>query len=166
MPSRKISLQALLACGWTLFTATGSQVEFDQLIAKMELDVLELKRQVERVYGTRCDSTTLERCAYNVYDNCISSHPDQECPGGAELTIPICGDGITCGARYTYNSSNVILPTALANGEDGNPTDPQVIESICFSQALDEYFVAKYDQDKDFWASFGLQPAWMQFGSQ
>jgi von Willebrand factor type A domain len=54
-------------------------------------------------------------------------------------------------ACTTYHTSSIRLPLALANGDNWNPTDPSVVEAICFSRRLDSWFVQKRANDADFW---------------
>ena len=48
---------------------------------------------------------------------------------------------------------------------NGNPTDPQLIESVCFTRTLDDWFVRKREADSDFWDGLGVEPRSMYFGS-
>ena len=139
----------------------------------MEDDTLELKAEVERLYQKRCDIETLGSCGRQVHDHCVSSLSGRECIVGNVLGHPMCdfksnqtASTTPCGTRYTYEHSVVMLHESLKGGVDDNPTDPQVVESICFTQGLDKYLVDKYYADREFWADFGVEPAWMEFGSQ
>ena len=59
----------------------------------------------------------------------------------------------------------VRIPGQDAVGVDGNPTNHQLIESICFSRYLDEWFVNKRAAGADYWKSLNIQPRDMYFGS-
>jgi len=137
---------------------------FDALIAKMEADVLELALRVEDLYTSRCDATSLSQCYQGNYNDCDSEFPNQQCFAYEELALPACGDGTKCSALWDYSVSNVVIPDDLA-GTDLNPTDPSVIETVCFTQKLDEWFVQKRSEDSDYWNSRGLASPWMYFGS-
>ena len=76
--------------------------------------------------------------------------------------------------KYTWSHQILILiicravriPRDDANGIQVNPTDPQLIESICFSRYLDDWFVSKREADSSYWRSLGVEPRAMYFGSQ
>jgi hypothetical protein len=99
-------------------------------------------RQVVNLHDTkRCDLSTLNQCARNNYDACVSTQNSQTCPqtasfGGTEVSEE-CG----CGFLYDFELSVNILPIDLMTGENNNPTDPTVIESICYTQDLDAILV-------------------------
>jgi Mg-chelatase subunit ChlD len=161
---------ALAAAGGVTAQATTTQTVFDEakftsLVQKVEGDALELARKVEELYKNRCSLALLADCSMGNYDHCISSYPDESCPGGDVYNTPQCGDGISCSALYSFSITNVVLPQSVANGEGGNPTDPQVIETICFTKQLDQYFIAKRAADAPFWEQFGVQPTNVYFGS-
>lgn len=139
---------------------------FKQLVTKMENDVVGLAREVEGLYEGRCDGSRLSECSKGNYDDCLSVYPSQTCPGGPDLHVPSCGDGETCSALYDFTVSAVTIPGDLADGPDGNPTDPQVIETVCFTRDLDEWFVDKREEDKEYWREFGVEPSAMFFGSR
>ena len=53
-----------------------------------------------------------------------------------------------------------------ANGLGGNPTDPQLIESICFTRTLDEWLIQKHQQHVVEYKDLGVEPRSMYFGSR
>ena len=101
-------------------------VELERLIDKMEMDVLELAEAVEAAFQDRC-TTALNDCSYNNYDSCVSQFLSPTCYKSDEL-VTTCSSGPSdsCAALFDFNSSNVILPSEIADGKDGNPTNPQV----------------------------------------
>lgn len=144
--------------------------QFRRLIDRMREDVLELRSEVERLYSNRCDPATLQDCQRNVHSTCVSTITTGTCHGGIVMSNPICGQNqegsSSCGTLYDYEHSAVFLPGSLQTGTDRNPTDPKVIESICYTQDLDNYFVDKFESSREFWSEFGVEPAWLQFGAQ
>ncbi len=58
---------------------------------------------------------------------------------------------------------SIRIPSELANGVDG--TDPKLIETLCFTRTLDDWFVQKREQDSQFWKSYGVDFPSMYFGS-
>lgn len=160
---------SFLAIG-SLFVHAQLTTEFDEakfnvLVAKIEDDAKELARKVEEVYSKRCDVSHLSNCVDSNYDHCLSRFPAVTCPADAAFRTPNCGDHESCSALYSYQVSSVALPAEEIKTLDGNPTDVQVIETVCFTKDLDEYFVAKLEADANFWKEFGGQPSAMYFGS-
>lgn len=149
-----------------LCSAWATEADLKRLLERMEWDALELQKEVELIYQFRCNPNTLATCARNVYDNCVAAPTEPTCRSGIEFETSTCGSSNDFGVWYDYLHSTAILPADLRDGVDGNPTDPQVIETICLTQALDDYFIRKYEEDLEFWAEFGVEPAWMHFGSQ
>ena len=85
---------------------------------------VQLARQVETLYESRC-TTALDGCYRNNYEHCLSKLPSPTCPASEQFVIEACsGDG--CGALFDYTVSTVMLPSEVADGQDGNPTDVQV----------------------------------------
>jgi hypothetical protein len=112
----------------TMAAATAEQErQLDQLIAKMEGDVVEFARQVEAAYQDRC-TTALSDCALNNYDGCASEFPNPTCHKSEELAVEACSASASdnCAALFDFTTSNIRLPRDVANGKHGNPTDPQV----------------------------------------
>ena len=97
------------------------------IIAKLESDVVELARTVEGLYANRC-TTALNDCSQNNYDVCTSEFPNPSCPRNDELIIDVCDS--SCAALFDFTTSSVDLPHDVANGDNGNPTDPQVRTSV------------------------------------
>jgi hypothetical protein len=68
-----------------------NEAKFEELVAKMEADVMELARAVEDVYATRCDfDVTVNSCGHANYGDCISMFPNQQCRGGLDYSSPNC----------------------------------------------------------------------------
>jgi len=142
-----------------------NEARFSVVVEKVEADAIELAKKVSELYQNRCEATLLADCFRGNYDHCLSSFPEQTCPGGLDLNTPECGDGFTCSTLYSFSTTSVALPRESARGPDRNPTDPQVIETICFTKGLDDYFEQKRAQDEAFWDELGFQPNFMYFGS-
>ena len=181
-----------------LHTNAGKD-ELSVLLAKMESDVIELAKEVETVYKTRCTSA-FQGCSQSNYDSCVSEFSNSTCHKSDEFINPNCStstDG-KCASLISYTESTVVLPTAIANGTDSNPTDPQVsltpsqgktrcpsqwliildsfllypsilvqvIESVCYSRSLEDYFIKKRNNDAGYWSSLVIESPTMFFGSQ
>jgi len=161
----KIVLLAVCVLVCIRLTA-GGEAEFLKLVSDVEADTLEMAREVELLYKQRCSDVTLNDCYKNNYEECMSRFPNQECPAGEQLADTICGDGTECSRLWDYSISRVSLPQAVANGPNRNPTDPNVIETVCFSRALDAWFVEKSNQDAEYWnVAYGLEVPPMYFGA-
>jgi len=149
-----------------LSVTKATEADFDALIASMEADTSELARQVEFLYQTRCSEASMEACARANYNECTSLYPNQTCPGGQDLNVAQCGDGVSCASLWDYSVSNTRLHTDLVGASGGNPSDPNVIETVCFTQQLDEFFIRKRAEQKPYWDRLGLRTPQMYFGSQ
>ena len=57
------------------------------------------------------------------------------------------------------------LPAAVTDGPVDNPTDPEIIESACYSRLAEPYMIEKYENDEEFWAKYNAQPSWTYFGA-
>jgi hypothetical protein len=156
----------LIHLSWGLIFTLATEADFDALIASMTADAIELARQVELLYQKRCNEISLRQCARGSYNECTSLYPNQTCPGGEDLNVAQCGDGVSCSGLWDYSISNTRLHQNLVDSADGNPSDPNVIETICFTQQLDEFFVQKRAEQKPYWDSLGLRTPQMYFGSQ
>lgn len=138
-----------------------NEAKFSEMVEKVEADVLELARKVEELYQNRCEATLLADCYQGNYHNCMSSYPQETCPGGPDFDTPECGMDQSCSALYSFSVSSVSLPSGSVDFVSRNPTDPQIIETICFTKGLDDYFVQKRAEDEAFWSQIGFQPNFM-----
>jgi len=166
--SKKRNLFYLFVClllpASSILLVNAGEQQFLELVEKVEADVLEMAEEVRRLYKDRC-TTALEDCHKNNYHECVTSYPDQTCPGGEQLGDKKCGDDVTCSRLWDYSVSRVSLPAAIANGPHENPTDPEVVETICFSRKLDEWFKKKHTQEESYWKTYGLETPPMYFGA-
>jgi hypothetical protein len=144
----------------------AAEAEFNALIAMLEADVLELARKVALLYENRCSEDIFTGCARSNYHECMSLSPNQTCPGGKDYNVAKCGDGISCSGLLDFSVSNVRLHSKLVDFTSGNPLDPNVIDTVCFTQQLDEFFIKKREERKPYWDKLGLQTPQMYFGSQ
>ena len=82
-----------------------------------------------------------------------------------ELVISACGDGETCNALWDKTISTVSLPSALAQNPFNNPSDPEIIESACYTFLVEPYMAEKYANDEQFWSQYNVSPSWTYFGA-
>ncbi len=109
------------------FPAKADTVKLNVLKAKMESDSIEFARKVEALNQDR-GTFALLNCSRNNYDDCVAQFPSPTCYKSDELFISKCSTSLndTCAALYNFTVASVRLPSAIADGPDGNPTDPQV----------------------------------------
>ena len=144
----------------------AGEAEFEALVARLENDVITFAREVESLYQNRCTEISLQECSGGNYDECSSLLPNQVCPGGEDLNIEQCGDGITCSALWDYSVSTVAIPKELASTDGRNPSDNSIIETICFTQQLDQFFLQQHTEQEQFWNSIGSSTPQLHFGSK
>jgi hypothetical protein len=142
-------------------TPRFNEARFSEMVDKVEADALELARKVAELYVDRCEATLLADCYQGNYDHCLSLYPQETCPGGSDFNTPECGDDETCSVLYSFSVSSVSLPLDSVDFVTRSPMDPQVIETVCFTKALDQYFVQKRARDEAFWSEIGFQPNFM-----
>lgn len=145
----------------------AGESEFEELLQKMENDVLELAHEAEQTYQDRCLPETLDSCYDNNYEECMSEYPDASCPGGIELRIPACGDGTDkCGGLFDYTISTTRIPEELTSGHDRNPENYRVRETVCYTRGLDEWFIQKHSEDLRFWEDLGVESPSKMYGAR
>jgi Mg-chelatase subunit ChlD len=115
--------------------------EVKLILQSMEEDVLRFRDEIERAYGSRCESDTLNQCARNNYNDCSSVYPNQECMSGEDgLVISACGDGTRCNGLRDKTTTAVRIPGNLAQSRD-----QRLPESVCYSRLAEPYMVANYN---------------------
>ena len=129
-----------------------SQNEVTQILKHMENEVLSFRDELESVYSLRCNTNTLSQCGNANLNDCSSSFPNQQCLEPNELVISQCGDGNLCNALWDKSHSTVSIPAALAQAPFNNPTDPELIESACYTRLAEQYMVDKYAEDEQYWS--------------
>jgi hypothetical protein len=140
---------------------------FDEIVKHLEGTLFDFGREVVERHGSkRCDLDSLKQCVGNNYDACVSTHTSQTCPqtpsfGGMGTSV-----WCDCGFLFDFERSVNMIPSDLTTGDDNNPTDPGVIESICYTQDLDDFFIKTREENQAFWSEFGIEPTSMYFGSE
>lgn len=148
---------------------TFNEGKFNSLIAKLEEDVLDFAREIERFYATRCQDIRFGQCSQGNYDDCQAVYPSQQCLPGESYHVPVCGDslpdGTGCSGLIDFSVSTVRIPSELTPARNSNPTDPQVIETVCYTQAMENWLQAKRAADREYWNELGVEPWAWYFGS-
>eukprot|EP00985_Skeletonema_marinoi_P003856 scaffold1678_cov123-Skeletonema_marinoi.AAC.4 len=141
--------------------------EVKLILQRIEEDTLKLRDEIEIAYGERCNTETLSQCSRGSFNGCSSVFPNQQCMEADELVIEACGGGggNGCNALWDKTTSIVSIPSALAQGENKNPTDPELIETACYTLLAEDYMRTKYENDEIFWDSYNVQPSWTYFGA-
>jgi len=68
-------------------------------------------------------------------------------------------------ALWDKELSTISIPSALADAPLDNPSDPEMIESACYSLLAEPYMINKYKEDEQYWAKYNVQPSWTYFGA-
>ena len=140
--------------------------EVKAILQRIEQDTLDLRDEIERAYTERCTIDTLSRCKQSSFNGCSSVFPNQQCMSADELVIDACAAaGGSCNALWDKSTSVVSIPDALARGEHNNPTDPEIIETVCYTLLAEDYMRQKYQNDEIFWDAYNVQPSWTYFGA-
>ncbi|KAK1735864.1 voltage-dependent calcium channel-like protein [Skeletonema marinoi] len=141
--------------------------EVKLILQRIEEDTLKLRDEIENAYSQRCSIETLSQCSRGSFNGCSSVFPNQQCMEADELVVEACGGGGEngCNALWDKTTSIVSIPSALAQGKDDNPTDPELIETACYTLLAEDYMRTKYENDETFWDSYNVQPSWTYFGS-
>jgi len=160
-----LALASTSTAGGVLGASFEKEQQVKAILTRMEADCLAFRDEIEMAYLQRCSADTLNQCAGGSYNDCESAFPNQICMDPSELVIQQCGDGRSCNALWDKSVSTVAFPAALAQGEDNNPTDHELVETVCYSRRAEEYMVRKYEEDSAFWAQYGTAPSWTYFGA-
>ncbi|KAK1735823.1 voltage-dependent calcium channel-like protein [Skeletonema marinoi] len=146
---------------------TDAENEVKLILQRIEEDTLKLRDEVENAYTQRCSIETLSQCSRGSFNGCSSVFPNQQCMAADELVVEACGGGSGggCNALWDKTTSIVSIPSALAQGKDDNPTDPELIETACYTLLAEDYMRTKYENDEIFWDSYNVQPSWTYFGA-
>mmetsp|Transcript_33117 Transcript_33117/g.70581 ORF Transcript_33117/g.70581 Transcript_33117/m.70581 type:complete len:759 (+) Transcript_33117:360-2636(+) len=139
--------------------------EVKQILKRMESDVLAFRDAMEDLVASRCDAATLAECSRSNYNDCSSTYPGQMCMNAEDLVVPACGiGGSSCNALWSPSATDVRIPSTLADGPNGNPTDPRVIESVCYSRLAEPYMIENHERGRQMYfgsahGSFRMIPA-------
>jgi hypothetical protein len=145
---------------------TDKEIEVKRILEHIQKGTLKFRDEIERVYGERCSSRTLSQCSRSSFNGCSSVFPNQQCMDNDELVIEACGGGSgNCNALWDKTTSVVSIPSALAQGSNNNPTDPELLETACYSNMAEDFMVEKYEQDEMFWDNYNAQPSWTYYGA-
>jgi len=146
------------------FRNKEDEVKF--ILKRMETEVLDFRNELERAYSSRCETNTLTECTRSNFNDCTSTfYNNQECMTSDEIVFSACGDGETCNALWDKTISTVSLPSALAQNPFNNPSDPEIIETACYTRLVEPYMAEQYANDEQFWGQYGVSPSWTYFGS-
>ena len=160
-----LALALAITAGGVLGASFEKEQQVKTILTQMEADCLAFRDEIEAAYSQRCSTDTLNQCARGNYNDCASTFPNQICMDPSELVIQQCGDGRSCNALWDKSITTVAFPAALAQGEGNNPTDSELVETVCYTRHAEDYMVQKYEDDAAFWAQFGTSPSWSYFGA-
>ena len=161
-----IVIASIVGSGHHVPAATfDKEQEVKAILERMGSDVLAFRDEIEAAYSQRCSTDTLNQCARGNYNDCSSTFPNQVCMDPSELVMQQCGNGQSCNALWDKSITTVAFPAALAQGEGGNPTDHELIETACYTLQAEDFMVQKYQDDTSFWAQWDASPSWSYFGA-
>lgn len=146
----------LLAVGTDQVDTGQGDIVLREVMMRLQSDVLAYRNAVESAYDNRCSSSTMNTCQKNNYNECTSQYPNQTCPSADHAVISACGKGELCNGLFDWSVSTVRLPKSLAKGPQGNPTDPQIIETICYSRRTDDFLKNMFSTSDSFWEKHGM----------
>ena len=121
-------------------TAYAGREELIQGISRLNSDVIELRNEIERSISDRCNS--IRGCYRASYDECNSEYTaESTCPSFEELGFAVsdCGRGVNCNGLIDETITTVRLPSSIATGKNGNPTNPEVVEAICYTRTAQRW---------------------------
>ena len=162
----RVAAAAVLLASPFTHASNDKENEVKNILQRIEKDTLKLRDEIEIAYSKRCSIETLSQCSQSSFNGCSSVFPNQQCMEPNELVIEACaGGGGTCNALWDKTTSTVSIPSALAQGKNNNPLDPELIETACYTLLAEDYMRTKYENDEIFWDSYNVQPSWTYFGA-
>jgi hypothetical protein len=159
--NKVLTLLAFLA-HFCISIVSAGEAEFMQLQEKVEQTVLEFRDVVEDAYLNRCETSNIDACYRSNFHGCLSSFPEASCPEANDFTFEACGGGPDCSSLFDFSTSSVRYPpSTILNGD----LDLDLVESTCFSQNLDNYFISNREEDEQYWAGWGVENPCMHFSA-
>ncbi|CAB9525696.1 Calcium channel, voltage-dependent, alpha 2 delta subunit [Seminavis robusta] len=126
---------------------------------RFEADVLDLRFEAQRVYASyKCDpAKLLQSCQQSNYDACRSSFPNPRCDSEHKHGDNVCGrfeNGTTAADKNNASCHGMVADPTVTSiyvpsfsptnfYDNGTTMDPLLVEDICISHRLEEYFVEK-----------------------
>ena len=164
------ALLLVLLCQMQGYDVVGAErPSFDetrmrQMIERVKGDARALADQVELLHNrqNRCDYAVQAACKKTNYHICASELPSKKCFSHDDMASYVSAK-CTCGQWIDEEHSVVDFSDTIAP-DLSRIVNPDVAEAICFSHALDEYWVAKRPDDWKFWSGYGVSPPQSYFG--
>ena len=159
-------INASLPLFWTLTSNKVYAINFDQLVEKVQQDILQLRDEVEMLYQNRCNSNLATKCSASNYHDCLSESPSRTCLEDPAYTVDACAGQGGCSALWEFEHSSVSVPEESVQDKANYYIDnKKLAESVCFSQGLDDFMIDAYNKDKSFWDELNVGAPSMYFGS-
>mmetsp|Transcript_23735 Transcript_23735/g.40561 ORF Transcript_23735/g.40561 Transcript_23735/m.40561 type:complete len:737 (-) Transcript_23735:568-2778(-) len=130
--------------------------EVKSILDKIERDALDFRDEMKRAYYARCNAQTLSECEGGNFYDCASVFPNQQCMAVDELVVSACG---ACNGWWDKTTSHVSSPAAV------NLSDPDIIQTVCYSRLAEPYMVEKFKRDEQYWAKYNVYPSYTYFAA-
>ncbi|CAN0102855.1 unnamed protein product [Discosporangium mesarthrocarpum] len=118
--------------------------------------VLDISAKSVQAFQDRCEITRVE-CENLHFAACRSRLPSGECT--QDDLLEEC-ESVKCGLVRDYTTGVVRIPAALSDGVDGNPTNLDVMETACYSLAMESGLQEQFDLAQTHGATFTYFGSW------
>ncbi|KAL7475860.1 hypothetical protein ACHAW6_001759 [Cyclotella cf. meneghiniana] len=141
--SRFLIPHMILKAAWA--ADVGNEIKVESVLKSMEYSVLAFRDHIERVYESCCNPETLAECSKCNYNDCLTAYPNPQCIDAQKLIESTCSNpDNNCNVIYDKSQTIERIPDELADAPMDNPTDPRVIESVCFSRLAEPYMTKNF----------------------
>jgi von Willebrand factor type A domain len=154
---------------------TKAEIEtMDELIARVEVDVVHLSYAVKQALMRTSDSNSalsscdwLNSCIRSNYEHCTSKFPNEQCysvPFNDSDSSPPCDREFQCGTKFDFTSSTIrISRDVYPNGETTDEMNSRIFETICKTRSLDNDWFVPYWKNASY--NGKVEPRALMFGS-
>jgi len=144
----------------------GNADRLNGLMNEMECMVRELGEAIKEIYMVRNCTETLARCKGGNFDWFETVLPNLTCYESkqySEKCSIACNGKPLEGKPLDYTVSNVVLNSVTQ--KEGGQWYPQIIDSVCYTMALDHYFRNQREDLLGYNKTYGIEPPPIFFGS-
>jgi len=144
----------------------GRAENLNNLMNDMERMVRKLGEAIKEVYLDRNCTETLARCKGGNFDWFETVLPNLTCYDSKQFSEKCsiaCNGKPLEGKPLDYTVSNVVLNSVTQ--KEGGQWYPQIIDSVCYTMALDHYFRNQREDLLGYNKTYGIEPPPIFFGS-
>jgi len=144
----------------------GTADRLIRLMEEMERKVRELGEAIKEIYMVRNCTETLARCKGGNFDWFETVLPNLTCYDSKQFSEKCsiaCNGKPLEGKPLDYTVSNVVLNSVTQ--KEGGQWYPQIIDSVCYTMALDHYFRNQREDLLGYNKTYGIEPPPIFFGS-